>query len=122
MATVSPTIEHHFQGRTASVVGTYAAILKAARALGAVKEEPKMTSIHLVRDSAFAGVATQKAALVLTLKSDRDVASKRVRKREQTSANRWHLEIRLEKPGDVDREIQGWIEHAYSLAGPKGAR
>ena len=38
-------------------------------------------------------------------------------KREQTSANRWHFEIKLEEPQQVDREVLGWIEKAYSLAG-----
>ena len=115
-------MDQHFEGRAASVRQTYAALLAASRALGPVKEEAKKTSIHLVRDSAFAGIATQKAALVLTLKSDRDVKSKRIRRRERASANRWHLEVRLENPADLDREILGWLARAYSLAGPKGAR
>ena len=48
----------------------YEAILHAARRLGKVSEEPKKSSIHLVCNTAFAGVATQKAGLVLTAKSD----------------------------------------------------
>ena len=87
-----------------------------------VVEEPKKTSIHLVRTTAFAGVATQKAALVLTLKSDRDVASTRLRKRERVSANRWHLEARLSGPNEVDSEVRTWLERAYLLAGPRPAR
>ncbi len=112
-------MDAHFLGRRPNVRATYAAILDAARSLGGFAEEPKKTSIHLVRVTAFAGVATQKAALVLTLKSDRDVASQRFRKREKASANRWHLEIRLAAPGDVDREVRTWLERAYALAGPR---
>jgi hypothetical protein len=115
------TVARHFLGRAARVLDTYTAVLEAARAFGVVTEEPKKT-IHLVRATAFAGVAIQKAALVLTLKSDCDVPSKRIRKREQASANRWHFEVRLETPDDVDREIRSWLEHAYALAGPKVAR
>ena len=122
MTAGSQTVERHFRGSATSVVDTYVAILKAARALGAVEEDPKKTSIHLVRVSAFAGVAVQKAALVLTLKSDRDVPSKRIRKRERASAHRWHLEVRLETPADVDSEVRRWLARAYSLAGPKAAR
>jgi len=116
------SIKGHFQGKAASVVATYAAILEAARALGPVTEDPKKTSIHLVRSTAFAGVAVQKSALVLTLKSDRDVSSGRIRKREQASANRWHLEVRLERREDVDGEVRRWLARAYALAGPKAAR
>ncbi len=119
---VSQTVKGHFQGKTPGVAATYTAILEAAEALGPVKEEPKKTSIHLVRVSAFAGVAVQKSALVLTLKSDRDVASRRIRKREQASAKRWHLEVRLDRPEEVDKDIRRWLERAYALAGPKLAR
>ena len=92
------TLKEHFENRAPEVKATYAAILKAAKKLGTVKEEAKKTSIHLVRKSAFAGVATRKSALILTLKSDADITSKRIAKREQASAHRWHLEIRLETP------------------------
>ena len=104
------TVKEHFENRTPEVKATYAAILKAAKKLGPVKEEAKKTSIHLVRKSAFAGVATRKSALLLTLKSDSDVASKRIAKREQASAHRWHLEVKLETPEEVDGEIFVWLK------------
>jgi uncharacterized protein DUF5655 len=110
------TVSEHFDNRAPEVKATYAAILKAAKKLGPVSEEAKKTSIHLVRKTAFAGVATRKTALVLTLKSDSDVA-KRIARREQASTHRWHLEIKLEKPDQVDRELVGWLKKAYQLAG-----
>lgn len=110
------TVKEHFANRAPEVKATYAAILKAAKKLGPVNEEAKKTSIHLVRKSAFAGVATRKTALILTLKSDSDIASKRIARREQASAHRWHLEIKLETPEQVDREIIQWLERAYALA------
>ena len=91
-------IEEHFENRAPEVRATYAAILKAAKQLGPVKEEAKKTSIHLVRKSAFTGVATRKSALILTLNPDSDVAGKRIGKRERVSANRWYFEVRLDAP------------------------
>ena len=111
------TLNEHFENRAPEVKTTYAAILKAAKQLGPVKEEAKKTSIHLVRKSAFAGVAPRKTALILTLKSDSDIKNPRIAKREQASAHRWHLETRLETPEQVDREILAWIKKAYELAG-----
>ena len=111
------TVKEHFENRVPEVKATYAAILKAAKQFGPVKEEAKKTSIHLVRKSAFAGVATRKTALILTLKSDSDIASARIAKREQASAHRWHLETRLETPDQVDGEIVAWLRKAYELAG-----
>ena len=112
----TPGVSAHFARSDAAVRATYDAVLKAARALGPVQEDPKKNSIHLVRASAFAGVATRRAGLVLTLKSSAKVNNPRVRRAEQTSANRWHLEIPLTKPSEVDAELRGWLKRAYELA------
>jgi hypothetical protein len=112
------TVESHFVKKDPAVLATYRRVLTAARALGPVTEEAKKTSIHLVRRRAFAGVATRRASLLLTLKSATDIRSPRIKKREQTSRNRWHVEIRLDKPADVDRQLASWLKAAYELAGP----
>jgi Domain of unknown function (DUF5655) len=111
------SVESHFAKSDPEVLSTYQRLLEAARALGPVAEEAKKTSIHLVRHTAFAGVATRRTSLVLTLKSAKDIRSPRIAKREQTSAHRWHVEIRLEKPADVDRQLTTWLNAAYELAG-----
>lgn len=111
-----PTVESHFAKSAPDVLATYRRLLKAARALGRVAEEPKKTSIHLVRDTAFAGVAVRRSSLILTLKSAQDIRSPRVEKREQVSANRWHLEVRLQQPADVDGQLTDWLTAAYQLA------
>jgi hypothetical protein len=110
------TVASHFAKSAASVRATYMAILAASRALGPVREEAKKTSIHLVRESAFAGIATRKDALILTLKAERRLQSARIRRADQASANRWHVEIRLTAPADVDEELRTWLARAYSLA------
>ena len=110
------TVASHFAKSEESVRATYSALLKASRALGTVREDPKKTSIHLMRDTAFAGVATRKSALILTLKADRPLEGPRVHRVEQTSANRWHVEIRLTSPNEIDGELRRWIAQAYALA------
>lgn len=57
------------------------------------------------------------AILILTPKSDSDLPGKRVTKRERVSANRWHLEVRLEQAPQVDRELVAWLRRAYDLSG-----
>lgn len=111
------TVREHFVDRASHVKAIYTAILLAARKLGPVSEEPKKTSIHLVRKSAFAGVTTRKTSLILTVKSESDVLNDRIAKREQASANRWHLEIKLQDSSEVDRELLGWLKKSYELAG-----
>jgi predicted DNA-binding protein (MmcQ/YjbR family) len=111
-----PTVEEHFSGRSTHVREIYQRIVDASSALGPVAEDPKKTSIHLNRRVAFAGVQTRKDALILTLKSERDIKHRRVHKTEQTSANRWHFEVRLTTPEEVDDQIQQWIQTSYELA------
>ena len=110
-------VEDHLSAREPVVASIYDALRKAASKLGPFKEEAKKTSIHLVRASAFAGVATRKTSLVLTLKAARDIKSPRVTKHEQVSASRWHLEVRLESPREVDAELKAWLKDAYEISG-----
>ena len=95
----------------------YDRLLEAARAFGPVAEDPKKTSIHLNRKTAFAGVATRKEFLILTLKAERDIQSARIAKHEQASARRWYLEVKLTDPADVDSELIGWLKEAYEISG-----
>ena len=110
------TVESHFDKSDPEVLATYRRLLAAARALGPVVEEPKTTSIHLMRHTAFAGVATRRSALILTLKSATDIRSRRIERRQQTSAHRWHVDVRLEKRTDVDQQLTSWLSAAYELA------
>jgi hypothetical protein len=66
-------------------------------------EDPKKTSIHLIHHVTFAGVATRRSSLILALKSASDIRKPRIQTRAQTSAHRWHLEVRLEKAEDIAR-------------------
>jgi hypothetical protein len=111
------SVGEHFENREPVVKEIYKAILRAAKKLGPVKEDPKKTSIHLVRKTAFAGVATRKNGLILTVKSDLDVVNRRIARREQASANRWHLEIKFDAPEQVDQEVAAWLAKAYQIAG-----
>ena len=109
------TVESHFEGKD-SVRRIYDRVLKEARRFGTVTEEPKKTSIHLVNRTAFAGVATRRHALILTIKSDRSLSSPRFHKSEQTSAKRFHHQVRVNSPAEVDSELVGWLKDAYALS------
>jgi hypothetical protein len=111
------SVQHHFAKTVPAVRAIYARIQQAVSQIGPFTEDPKKTSIHLVRQTAFAGIATRKSALLLTLKAERDIHSPRVSSREQASKNRWHLVVRLSDPGEVDAELLGWLREAYALAG-----
>lgn len=98
------------------VAKTYAAILKAVSKFGEVRADEKKTSIHLVAKTGFAGVHPRKSAILLNIRSDAPIKSKRIRKIERVSANRFHNEMLLESPKDVDAEVAGWLKAAYALS------
>ena len=106
-----------FTNKEPAVRAIYDKVLSSLAKVGPVKAEPKKTSIHLVRETSFAGAHPKKAWLDLTIRSDKPVRSNRVRTQEQVSKNRWHQDVRLTSPADVDAEVVGWLEGAYALAG-----
>ena len=110
------TVKSHFEGKAPNVRKIYDQLIKRLKKFGPIKEEPKKTSIHLVNATAFAGVATRKESLVLTIKSDRQLMSPRIHRSEQASARRFHHEVKLTSPADVDDELVGWLESAYQLS------
>jgi hypothetical protein len=93
----------------------YAELLNVARRLGPFQEEVKKTSIHLVRDAAFLGVHPRKSHLLVTVKSGGPIASPRIAKAEQVSKYRWHLDIELAEPAEIDDEFTGWMSASYAL-------
>lgn len=118
MAKVSEslTVDDHFAGNAPAVRAVYDRLLAVLRSIGTVKEEPKKTSIHLVRNSALAGVEVRKSYLLLNIKSDHPIDSPRVGKVAQLSARRFHQKIKLSSPTQVDSELTAWLAHAYDLS------
>jgi hypothetical protein len=111
------TISQHFENKDPIVKSIYDRILKESRKFGTVTEEPKKTSIHLVNKSAFAGVTTRKNALVLNIKSAAPIQHARFAKSEQLSASRFHQEVKLTTPEEVDPLLVGWLKEAYAISG-----
>ena len=112
----APRVSDHFDGRARAVREIYDRLVQTAEQFGPVTQDPKKTSIHLARRTAFAGIATRRDAIILTLKSKSDIRSPRISKREQASAHRWHLEVKLTDPAQVDRQIATWLGRAIALS------
>ena len=110
------TVDDHFVRKAPAVREVYDRLLAALRKIGPVQEEPKKTSIHLVRSSALAGVEVRKDYLLLNIKTDYRISSPRVTKAEQISAKRFHHKVKLSSPTEVDTELQRWLKDAYELS------
>jgi len=104
-----------FEGKDENVQAIYTRLREALSALGPFQEEPKKTSIHLVRNAGFAGVHPRKSYLYLNLRTDYPIDNPRIAKTEQVSKNRFHNELKLNSPDEVDEELIGWLKDAYTL-------
>jgi hypothetical protein len=107
-----------FEGKqTARAV--YDALLDALRGIGATTAEPKKTSIHLTAGpgtSAFAGVHPRKTAILLNIRTAEPLAGPRIRQTEQVSKNRYHNELLLGAPAEIDDQVRLWLAEAYRLS------
>ena len=111
-----PGVEAHFIGKDPHVRAIYEKLLLELRRFGPVIEDPKRTSIHLVNQSAFAGVVTRKTTLLLNIKTAEPIESPRFARLEQVSTHRYHQELKLGSPQEVDGELLGWLSQAYTLS------
>jgi hypothetical protein len=102
-------------GKDEIVRAIYTRLLEALSTLGPFQEETKKTSVHLVRKSGFAGVHPRKSYLYLNLRTDYPIENPRITKTEQVSKNRFHNELKLNSPDEVDEKLIGWLNDAYVL-------
>jgi hypothetical protein len=115
-----PALDALFESRDPNVRAIYDELLKRLRKIGPVAIEPKKTSIHLVSGTAFAGVHPRKSNVLLNIKTATALKSPRVRKIEQPSKSRFHNELLLESPRDVDTQLMSWLTEAYKLTAARG--
>src|SRR3954451_733553 len=109
---MSWTVNQHFARSSPQMRELYDLVLEAVKEFGVVAEDPKKTSIHLSRKTAFAGVRIRRDHLLLTIKSDREIDDERVVKSEKTSTNRWHVEIKAQNRKDIDDQLTQWLKAA----------
>jgi len=115
MRDTTQPIDGLFVGKDAVVLAIYHRLLEVLRSLGPFQEEPKKTSIHLVQASGFAGIHPRKSFLYLNLRMDRPLQGERIAKSEQVSKNRYHNEVKITSPDEVDAVLIGWLKEAYAL-------
>ena len=111
------SVEQHFEGRSPVVREMYDLIVAVASEFGPVEQDPKKTSIHLNRRSAFAATKTRRDFLILTIKATTDIDSPRISKHEQTSPGRWYHEIKIKSVDEIDSQIIEWLRVGYGLSG-----
>lgn len=90
-------------------------LLGLLEGLGDHAVEVKKGSLHVTHGRAFLGVHPRKGALLLNIVLTERLEGERIRRAEKVSANRWHNELLVSAPGQIDAELRAWISAAYSL-------
>ncbi|MEM9334865.1 MAG: DUF4287 domain-containing protein [Pseudomonadota bacterium] len=105
-----------YSGPKADLKPIYDAIIKAARACGDVEVSPKKAYVSLRRSKQFAIVQPSTRTRVdLGLNLKGEAPTERLEASGSFNAMVSHR-VRLEKPGDVDNAVKGWIKKAWREA------
>ncbi|HSN51549.1 MAG TPA: DUF4287 domain-containing protein [Woeseiaceae bacterium] len=106
-----------YSGPKADLRPIYDAVIKAATALGKdVEIAPKKTYVSLRRNKQFAIVQPSTRTRVdLGINLKGEPAAGRLEKSGSFNAMVSHR-VRLEKPGDVDKEVKAWLKKAWAEA------
>ena len=106
-----------YAGPKADLKPIYDAVIKAAQSLGKdVEIAPKKAYVSLRRNKQFAIVQPSTRTRVdLGINLKGEPAAGRLEKSGSFNAMVSHR-VRLEKPGDVDRDVKAWLKKAWSSA------
>ena len=106
-----------YAGPKADLKLIYDAVIKAAKSLGKdVEVSPKKTYVSLRRNKQFALVQPSTRTRVdLGINLKDEPATERLEKAGSFNAMVSHR-VRLEKAGDVDKDVKTWLKKAYSEA------
>ena len=105
-----------FEGKAPEVREAFDHLVTQLRSFGQVKVAPKQTSIHLEKNSGFAGVHPRKAYFNLEFRTDYKIDHPRITRIQQLSARRFEHTLRVEKASDIDEQLLGWLKDAYELS------
>lgn len=113
---MSPTIESHFEDKDPALKAAYDSLITALKTFGPINESPKQTSIHLEKNSGFAGVHPRKSAFNLEFRTDYKIDDPRITRTQQLSTRRFEHTVKIQTPDDVDEQLLKWLKDAYDLS------
>lgn len=86
-----------------------------AASLGPVDVQEKATSFHVAHGRAFLGIHPRRGGIVVNVVLEYRLEDPRVLRAEQVSARRWHNEVLLTDPDQLDDLLRAWIGEAFAL-------
>jgi endogenous inhibitor of DNA gyrase (YacG/DUF329 family) len=112
-------LEEHFKGRAPDVVAMFERLLAAARRSGPVNVLPEKTRIAFQVRMSFAAFTLRKRWVDGHVVLARRLESPRFRRIDYISPRNQVHAFRLQKPSEVDAEVEAWLAEAYSVGEQK---
>jgi hypothetical protein len=116
MAMSTNSLDSLFEGKAPELRATFDYLLRQLQQFGEVKVAPKQTSIHLEKNSGFAGVHPRKNYFNLEFRTDHTIDHPRITRTQQLSARRFEHTVKVENESDVDEQLLAWLKCAYELS------
>jgi uncharacterized protein DUF5655 len=96
--------------------GIYGALIdQISSTLVGCELQENASSFHVAHGRAFLGIHPRRGGILVNIVLARQLESARAHRAERVSANRWHNEIILRDPAELDAELFTWIREAYDL-------
>ncbi|MBT2538447.1 hypothetical protein J7I79_20330 [Arthrobacter sp. ISL-69] len=83
-------------------------------ALDGCELQENASSLHVAHGRAFLGIHPRRGGILVNIVLTRELESARIHRAERVSASRWHNEIILKDPAEIDAELLAWIIEGYA--------
>ncbi len=110
------SVDPLFEGKPPALRAAFDHLIEKLQQFGEIKVAPKQTSIHLEKNSGFAGVHPRKNYFNLEFRTDYKIDDPRITRTQQLSARRFEHTVKLENVRDVDEQLLKWLKDAYELS------
>ncbi len=110
------SVDHLFEGKPQELRTTFDLLVSQLRQFGEIRVAPKQTSIHLEKNSGFAGVHPRKTYFNLEFRTNHKIDHPRITRVQQLSARRFEHTVKVERESDVDKQLLMWLKDAYELS------
>jgi hypothetical protein len=110
------SVDTLFEGKDPQAKATYQRLISALQEFGSINVTPKQTSIHLEKNSGFAGVHPRKSYFNLEFRTDYKIDDPRITRLQQLSARRFEHTVKLQNESEIDDQLLKWLKDAYDLS------
>lgn len=94
--------------------GVYKALLDKISDLDGCELHENASSFHVAHGRAFLGIHPRRGGILVNIVLTRELESARMHRAERVSANRWHNEVILKNPSEIDAELLAWIREGHA--------